>query len=177
MQGPNPHRLNRFERQLLKELKANETPIPIEGSSVTLKRTPYGFVLEYGFSYEPCCLPPNIEFGEPKRCFDNAYKAVLHGELVYCEGFALGQSGLPVGHAWLTDGTGRAIDITWRERGRAYLGVPLKTIYVLETSMRNLPDEGFIEDWRNKYPLLMDLGDRPEEWLESNGCGVRKITL
>lgn len=160
-------------------LGAARSILPAGSGNDTRRRTRYGLVLEYGFLYRPCALPPGMELGEPKRCFDNVYRAVLRSDLksslVYCEGYAVGGSGEPVDHAWLTDGSGRAIDITWADRGVAYAGIPFRTIFVLERCATSRPDKGFIDDWLNQFPLLRELGDRPSEWLEPDGRGTTKL--
>ena len=40
----------------------------------------------------------------------------------------------------------------------------------------NQPNRGYLDDWKNKYPLLGKLGDRPKEWLEEKGRGVAPVT-
>ena len=142
-----------------------------------VNRTLYGFIFKYGWFYKPCRLPKKYEFGKLHGCFDNAFDLMLnHKILTYCEGFAIAKGATDaIEHAWVTDGTGRAIDPTWPMGGVAYAGVPLQKMYVVSTTVRNMPAEGFIDDGKNNYPLLRELGDKPKEWLEETGKGIIKL--
>jgi hypothetical protein len=33
-----------------------------------------------------------------------------------------------------------------------------------------------LDDWQNNWPILGELGDRPDEWIERRGLGVSKVT-
>jgi hypothetical protein len=142
-----------------------------------LKRTIYEFVLEYGWWYAAAEVPRSVEAGKQQQCHRNA--AILardNDSMVYCEGLALFKSGMsPTIHAWATDGDGNAFDNTWTQPGVAYAGVPFKSLFVLMTTIKNRATIGLLDDWGNGWPLLGDLGDRPDEWLEDRGKGVAKI--
>ena len=79
------------------------------------KRSPMEFVIQHGWWYEPGGATKDIEQGTVQECHKNAQLLANDWDsLTYCEGFALDKSGsLIVVHAWVTDGTGRAIDSTW----------------------------------------------------------------
>ena len=143
------------------------------------KRSPMEFVLQYGWWYEPCQVPEDIEQGTEQECYKNA-QLLAHdrASLTYCEGFALAHSGaLMVIHGWVTDGTGSAIDVTWRQPGVAYAGVPFKKSSVRQTCLRNDAFISVIDDWQNDFPLLNALGDDPDEWLEHGlANGVARLT-
>ena len=54
-----------------------------------------------------------------KQCHTNAVNLALDDDsLIYCEGYALfKEASLPVVHAWVTDGNGKAIDNTLAAAG------------------------------------------------------------
>ena len=135
------------------------------------------FVLQHGWWYEPCKVPSGIDRGSQRECHKNAQISPTDREsLTYCEGYALYKSGsLMVLHAWVTDGTGRAIDNTWDEPGIAYAGVPFKTSYIRRTCLRNEAFISVIDDWMNTFPLLNDLGAKPEQWLDERGKGIGRV--
>jgi len=142
------------------------------------RRTRYEFILEYGWWYEPAELPGYLEMGPEGECFSNSFGLALDDDrLIYVEGLVAGRrGGIPVHHAWLTDGTGRAIDCTLREPGAAYAGVPFGTSFL---NLYCLEHEGVIcmlDDWQHDWPMLCELGDRPEEWLEEQGKGMLNLT-
>lgn len=87
-----------------------------------LKRTFQEFVIDYGWWYEPVELPREIALGTAQQCHKNGTDLALADDSpVYCEGFALFNSGsLPTLHAWVTDGQGRAIDNTWSRPDQAW---------------------------------------------------------
>ena len=63
-----------------------------------------------------------------KQCYRNAGNFVLEHEddYWYCEGLAVSSIGHSVPHAWICPAfTSKAIDLTWKEPGRAYFGVAL----------------------------------------------------
>jgi len=146
-------------------------------ANACLKRTSQQFVLEHGFWYEPVELPKTITIGTPEQCHTNAVNLALDDDsLIYCEGYALFQeASLPVVHAWVTDGQGNAIDNTWAEPGVAYAGVPFKSLFVNGTALKNRAIVSLLDDYQNNYPLRGDLGNRPNEWLDHQGCGLLKI--
>jgi hypothetical protein len=95
--------------------------------------------------------------------------------LIYVEGFAAGEGGLRIHHAWVTDGNGRVIDNTWRVPGVVYVGVPFRCGFVSLTGLKNKGVGSLLDDFANDYPLLRELSDKPEKWLEPNGKGTVRI--
>jgi len=146
-------------------------------AKLLLKRTCQQFVLDYGWWYEPIKPPKQIVLGTPKQCLKNAVNLTLDDDsLIYCEGYALFKSGgLPVIHAWVTDGHGNAIDNTWPEPGVAYAGVPFKSSFVNMTALKNRAVISLLDDYQNEYPLRGDLGDQPNQWLEHQGFGLKRV--
>ena len=143
-----------------------------------LKRTLQEFVIEYGWWYEPVKVPNGIVMGTPTRCFKNSFDLILEpgSPLIYCEGYALDQiESQPMRHAWVTDGKGNAIDNTWKSQGLAYVGIPFKTDFVVETAMARGGMISLINDWGNHFSLINDLGDQPEKWLELAGRGTKQV--
>jgi hypothetical protein len=43
--------------------------------------------------------------------------------------------------------------------------------------LRNKAFISFIDDWQNGFPLLNDLGEKPEEWLDERGKGTGRVKL
>jgi hypothetical protein len=150
---------------------------PTPAGKALLKRTFQEFILEYGWWYEPIKLATRIPVGTQRQCHKNAVDLTVADEsLIYCEGYALFKSGsVPTIHAWVTDGQGRAIDSTWSQPGLAYAGVPFQSLFVNMTALKNHATISLLDDYQNVYPLRGDLGDRPDEWLELRGRGVRRV--
>ena len=100
-----------------------------------MKRSRYQFVIDNVFWYEPTELPDSLSRGDDQQCFLNALDlASDKSELFYVEGFAIyTPTSLPVHHAWVTDGDGKAIDPTWDTPGVAYAGVPFQLSFLLTT--------------------------------------------
>lgn len=160
--------------ELLDFLRRNEqTP----ATRAAFKRSFQEIVLEFGWWYEPVKLDQGVATGTPQQCHKNATDLALADDsLIYCEGYALFKSGsVPTLHAWVTDGKGRAIDNTWSQPGVAYAGVPFQTLFVNLTALKNQATISLLDDYQNNWPLRGDLGDRPDEWLESRGRGTRKV--
>lgn len=149
-----------------------------EAAKKAQKRSPMEFVLQHGWWYAPCNVPADIDQGSIQECHKNAQLAANDRDsLMYCEGFVLSNSGsLPVLHAWVTDGTGKAIDITWDKPGVAYAGVPFKTSFIRLTCLKNDAHISLLDDWMNGFPLLNDLGETPEKWLDDRGRGIARLT-
>jgi hypothetical protein len=162
------------EARLLAFLRQN-APTPV--TNAEFKRTLQEFVLQYGWWYEPSVLPARIAPGTPQECCKNAaFLTVDDDSLIYCEGYALFRSGsAPRLHAWVTDGSGRAIDNTWPKSGVAYAGVPFRSLFVTMTALKNRATISLLDDYQNLYPLRCDLGDRPDEWLEERGQGIQRL--
>ncbi len=160
------------EATLLAELQrnaGNDTPAP-------LKRNMERFVLDYGWWYSPCPLPHGLGRGAGQHCFANAFDlARADLALVYCEGYAIGRSGKVIHHAWVTDGKGSALDNTFAEPGRAYAGVPFQIVFLMTRAVKNHAVICLLDDWEHDWPLLGDLGDQPNEWIEPKGYGRTRI--
>ena len=135
--------------------------------------TPYRFVLEHGWAYRPIPLPRKMTLGQPKQCFHNAIIGA-NGSLYYCEGYVVAKSGIPIHHAWLTDGKGNAIDVTLQEPGFIYVGVPFKTEYVVMEALRSGATISLFDNWEAGFPLLR-AWKNPDEWLEAAGAGFEKL--
>lgn len=141
-----------------------------------LKRTSRQFVFDYGWFYEPHPLPEHVECAREGECYNNALRLALEdSSLIYVEGFASGKGGPPIHHAWVTDGTGRVIDNTWSVPGAVYAGVPFTTQFVSITGLKNEGVGSLIDDWEHDWPLLRELTDQPELWMEPRGHGVIEI--
>src|SRR5438874_1422484 len=62
--------------------------------ALLLKRTFQAFVLDYGWWYEPTEPDVKIPKGTPQQCHTNATNLTLDDDsLIYCEGYALFESG------------------------------------------------------------------------------------
>lgn len=85
-----------------------------------------------------------------KECFANAYRRMMHKQLHYCEGFAMGV--IPVMHAWLVDMQGNVIDTTWDD-GKEYFGVEFPTEFVIRTVLAR-GSYGVIDNFEQRWPLL-----------------------
>lgn len=86
----------------------------------------YELLLERGRFFQPQPLPPEHRRGKAKECFTNSYKRTLIDDsLTYCEGVVALKEGLPeIDHAWCVGADNRVIDVTLKEPGAAYFGVP-----------------------------------------------------
>ena len=119
------------------------------------------FVLAHGQAFLPRPLPGRYQRGVPKSCFMNAaHLALAHPTLTYCEGYAMGV--LPVNHAWVCDYLGRVIEVTWKNPGAEYFGIPIRTNYLL-TRLRVQKTYGLVDRWDERWPMLHD---PPSKWLK-----------
>ena len=115
------------------------------------------------------------ERANPGECFKNAFDLASDDpKLIYCEGFVLGPR-VAVHHAWVTDGTGRVIDNTLTEPATAYAGVPFGTSFLNVYHLRNRAVICLLDDYLHDWPMLCELGDRPDEWLEQTGKGIARL--
>jgi hypothetical protein len=119
-------------------------------------------------------IPP----GKQNECFANAFWLAFNNpSLIYTEGFALyGENQIITVHAWVTDGKGNAIDNTWDKVGVAYAGVPLDIKWLNNRHVKQRAIVCVLDDFMNDWPILRDLGDRPDEWLDRGGIGVTPLT-
>jgi hypothetical protein len=142
------------------------------------KRTKSAFLLDYGSWYTPITLPANVRRGKKNQCFANAFwLAFDNPSLIYVEGVALDQgANNPTHHAWVTDGKGNAIDSTWDELGMAYAGVPFNLRWLNDRHVLRKAIVCVLDDWENHWPILCELGDRPQEWLDERGVGTAKLS-
>jgi hypothetical protein len=170
-----PTMIDPKQRQLLTQFESRRGSInPNDPRS----RTPSGFVLDHGWWYAPAAKPEHIAAGTPNECFANAFWLALDNpSLIYCEGFALDKGAMNMTHhAWVTDGEGRAIDTTWNRVGVAYAGVPFDVRWLNRRGLQQRSIICVLDDWQNNWPILGELGNRPDEWIEWRGCGVSKVT-
>ena len=78
-------------------------------------------------------------------------------------------------HAWVTDGSGAAIDNTWPSVGVAYAGVPFQFAFLNLRHLKRKAVVCVLDGWQENWPILGDLGDRPDEWLDPKGAGVSRL--
>lgn len=88
------------------------------------------YVLHYGRSFSPAPRPPGVRKRRSRYCYRNATLFVqeIDERYAYCEGWALSSldGGMTVQHAWVTLTGDKAVELTWAEPGRAYLGVVIE---------------------------------------------------
>jgi hypothetical protein len=124
-------------------------------------RTPEGwkfkctedFVLFYGRSMKRN-KNNGVKCGEPKQCFDNAFRlAGTNPLLTYCEGYATtSKLPFPVEHAWCVNKKGEVIDPTWKD-GKDYFGVEIPFSLASEIIIKQ-KQHGVIDSWKLGFPLL-----------------------
>ena len=142
-----------------------------------MKRSRYQFVIDHGHWYEPTPLPNHLPRGDDHECFLNALElASDKNELFYVEGFAIyTPTSLPVHHAWVSTGDGQALDPTWDVPGVAYAGIPFKLAFLLTTVLTAKGIHSILDDFQDNWPILGELGNRPDEWFERRGVGVGRV--
>jgi hypothetical protein len=157
------------ERYLLDELKQYDLRDQERFLSNGLKRTPWRFVFDYGWWYNPTNLSFGVEKGKLGECAKNAFDLCSNNQsLTYCQGYAITNIGqLPTFHAWATNGDCQVIDNTWEKPGIAYAGVPFKWEFIETDSLQNQCKQNLIDNYGKNWPLLGLLGDQPDKWLES----------
>jgi hypothetical protein len=68
------------------------------------------------------------------------------------------------------------IDNTLREPAAAYAGVPFRTKFLNVNLLKNRAAViCLLDDFMNDWPMLGELGDRPDEWFEARGKGVARV--
>lgn len=96
-----------------------------------------------------------------RECFMNAQELALSDDrLVYHEGYAIGNVGLPILHAWVAI-NGKVVDVTWRpevfgETTWLYLGVPFTPEQIRVHALKTGFWASLIDDWQNDYPLIRE---------------------
>lgn len=139
------------------ELASMARELPgLEGATY---RNVYDLVAREGLDFAPREVPADLRrrrARRPKDCYYRAFTVALdRDDLLYVEGFALTELG-SVQHAWLTDGSGCAIDLAWRDPAVEYVGVPLVTASVARVVVAT--------DWIGEYlstPALLRDGFGP----------------
>jgi len=106
----------------------------------TAKVMPVGLLAlihERGRSFTSAALPADVERGEAKQCFRNAFQlAMSRDDLIYVEGYA--SSIIPVLHAWCVTTRGVVVDPTWKDAEEcAYYGIPLRRDFAQRLTFRN----------------------------------------
>jgi len=90
----------------------------------------YGHYLEHGQFFRPQPLPHGFRRGKQNQCYGNAFDlAVRTAGLTYCEGFvlfSLGSRSAEVEHGWCVAADGRVLELTLREVGLSYFGIPYR---------------------------------------------------
>jgi len=130
------------------------------------------FVEEFGQFFEAQSLPTKYDQAKRSLCYENAFwLAIEYEDLTYVEGFAKSPGGRwGVLHAWCVDPHGRVIDNTWLDAAESsYFGIPFKTAFLSQT-VKKYGRYGLLDDIKNRWPLINQLGDQPELWL---GKGMR----
>ncbi len=96
-------------------------------------------------------LPDDVQRGEKKNCFANAWNLAIERDWVYVEGWA--ESVIPMHHAWVLDDEVRIVDPTWDyEDGRAYWGIAFDVSYVSKVLCKSKTHGLFYK--RETYHLL-----------------------
>jgi hypothetical protein len=118
-------------------------------------RNVYDLVAREGIDYMPREVPVGLRrrrARRPKNCYGRAFSVALdRPDLIYVEGFALGNFG-PIRHAWLTEGSGCAIDLAWKDPAVEYIGVPLATASLARATTNLVGD--YLSDvalWRDGF--------------------------
>jgi hypothetical protein len=111
------------------------------------------FVHRHGKVFEPAPWDGRFKKGRMKQCFSNAFILAVESGLRYVEGYAVSPHfPMPISHAWNVDEQGRAVDITWENKGLAYLGIEFATGRVDDAIMHGTGC--VLDDWERGFPLL-----------------------
>jgi len=90
----------------------------------------YDHYLELGRFFRPQPLPQGFRRGKQNQCYGNAFDlAVRTASLTYCEGFvlfSLGSRAAEVEHGWCVAADGRVVEVTLRQIGLSYFGIPYR---------------------------------------------------
>jgi len=106
------------------------------------------FFLAHGLEMPWRQFPSELQGGEKKYCYENAYRLAMRSGLIYCEGMVLRNFPIPLSHAWCLDGEGFVVDPTLPdpEPGeiRTYFGVAFPLPFV--TNLREQIGQACISD-------------------------------
>ena len=111
-------------------------------------------VLKHGSTWTGTERPADVDQGEMKMCFANAFwlADASSGELCYVEGYSI--TVIPMLHAWCVDRKRRVVDPTWKDDpDREYLGLPLDQSWLRRYVFKQ-EVYGVLDDWMNGWPLL-----------------------
>ena len=90
----------------------------------------YDHYLQLGRFFRPQPLPRGYRRGKANQCYGNAFDlAVRTAGLTYCEGYtliSLGSRAAEVEHGWCVAANGRVIELTLRQVGLSYFGIPYR---------------------------------------------------
>jgi hypothetical protein len=90
----------------------------------------YGHYLEHGRFFRPQPLPRGYRRGRQNQCYGTAFDlAVRTAGLTYCEGFilvSLGSRATEIEHGWCVAADGRVLELTLRQVGLSYFGIPYR---------------------------------------------------
>ncbi|WP_254511386.1 hypothetical protein [Anatilimnocola floriformis] len=128
------------------------------------------FLRRYGRRYLPQDLPTKYAGGKFGVCYANSYRLASEHAVTYVEGYAIStRTASPHLHAWCVDEKGLVLDPTWRS-GTFYFGIPFRLEFlkkaIAERTERGDCYYGWLDDWRPGWPLINELGEQPELWLE-----------
>lgn len=110
-------------RDQFRKLRPRKGPISFDGIGLL-----YDYYLTHGRFFLPQPLPKGFRRGRAKQCYHNSSRLSVFKEgLTYCEGYVLvrlGESTADVEHGWCVTTEGKVIDVTLKETGLSYFGVP-----------------------------------------------------
>lgn len=159
-------------------------------------RGPADFVLREGTWRQVNSTRPGI----PRHCFANAIGYAAAYRWNYVEGYAMlplpgtvGRGGVRIAgvggdeivhHAWVSDASGNAIEVTWPAPGRCYLGVGFSVERADDCTWNG--DASVIDDPHRGHPLLRQkwtgevpwtslLDDEARTWLSEAAFGIRML--
>lgn len=119
----------------------------------------FDLVAREGVEFRPAPIPADLKRRQARsrgKCFDRAERLAMEREdLTYVEGFARAPEGFNTHHAWLTSGSGTAIDLAWGyQPAGEYLGIPLTTRSVAAATLDSGTIGGYLDSpelWRDGF--------------------------